>query len=61
MIRPIQCSGFSTGGIYVTADVPRAIVVARRLAGAVLILSLLLVLVSILLLADWYWSLPGGV
>ncbi len=30
-----------------TADVPRAIVVARRLAGAVLILSLLLVLISI--------------
>ena len=42
------------------ADVPRAIVVARRLAGTVLILSLLLVLVSIALLIDWYWNLPGG-
>jgi hypothetical protein len=47
-------------GIYVTADIPRAIVVARRLAGAVLILSLLLVLVGIALLIDWYWTLPGG-
>jgi hypothetical protein len=47
-------------GIYVTADVPRAIVVARRLAGAVLILFLLLVLISIALLIDWYWNLLGG-
>lgn len=47
-------------GIYVTADVPRAIVVARRLAGAVLILSLLLVLITIALLIGWYWNLLGG-
>jgi hypothetical protein len=44
----------------VTADVPRAIVVARRLAGAVLILSLLLVLITIALLVGWYWNLLGG-
>lgn len=43
-----------------TADVPRAIVVARRLAGAVLILSLLLVLITIALLIGWYWNLLGG-
>ena len=43
-----------------TADIPRAIVVARRLAGAVLILSLLIVLVTIAVLVDWYWNLPGG-
>ena len=43
-----------------TADVPRAIVVARRLAGAVLIISLLLVLISSPILIDWYWNLLGG-
>ena len=43
-----------------TSDVPRPIVLARRVAGAVLILSLLLVLVSIALLVVWYWNLPGG-
>lgn len=43
-----------------TADVPRAIVIARRLAGMVLILSLLLVLISIAILIDWYWNLLGG-
>lgn len=43
-----------------TADIPRAVVVARRLAGAVLILSLLLVLITIALLIGWYWNLLGG-